>query len=166
MWVTKTAGTNIDLQIRKGDAMANVFSFSSSNNIPYLLNDITVYFRVYAPGNNTPLLTLTEGNGLTKQANNVTVGATINLPTGMYRYELFFDFSNINMVDGPVIDGAFWVRKQTVNITATQSIYVLTTPPQIDVVVTVQNIDQYIPGPPGPPGVLDPNGILDGGLIF
>ena len=151
MWVSKTIGTNIDLQVRKNDTMAHIISFTAGA-VDYSLAGITPVLSVYKAGNNVPALVINEANGLSKIDNKIIFEKTIWLATGMYRYELAFNFTDPDLVDAIIMDGAFWVRKETVNTTAEYKIAILTEPPEVKASVIVQNISQFIEGPPGPPG--------------
>lgn len=70
MWVSKTIGANKDLSIKKGDTMTGTLTFTQGGS-PYSLAAVTATFKIYRPGETTPVLTLTDGDGFTKSGNTI-----------------------------------------------------------------------------------------------
>jgi hypothetical protein len=142
MWVSKTIGANKDLSIQSGDYMTGVLTFTK-DNLAYSLAGVTSAFKIFSPGNAIPILILTDGNGYAQAGNTITFNAHITLPTGMYRYELFFDFADIGLTDGVMMDGAYWVRKKDVLDNSTTSLIISEQQINVAVAITItQNIIQ------------------------
>jgi hypothetical protein len=106
MWVSKTIGANVDLQVKGGTIMDAAIDFVS-NGQPYDLSYTGVLVKVFEPGKILPVLSFIEGDGLIKTGNRITFAKQINLATGSYYYELYFN-------DAVAMGGQFWVRKKAI----------------------------------------------------
>lgn len=138
MWVSKIVGANKDMAIGIGQTMTGTLTFSQ-NGSGYSLSGIVATFKIYKPGQTVPVLTLTNGNGITVGAYTIVFNKVISLASMMYRYELHFNYGG--GVEAIMMDGAFWVRKSGVTDNSTTTVIVTQNTIDIELSVSIASED-------------------------
>lgn len=138
MWVSKIVGANKDFAIGTGQTMTGTLTFTQDGN-PYNLAGITTTFKIFKPGADLPVLSLSDGNGITVGANTIVFNKVISLATMMYRYVLHFDFGGGE--EAIMMDGAFWVRKGGVTDNSTTQVIVTQNNINVELSVSITGED-------------------------
>ncbi len=138
MWVSKIVGANKDMAIGVGQTMTGTLTFLQAG-LAYSLAGITATFKIYKPGIATPILTLTNGDGIVVAVNTIVFNKVISLASMMYRYELHFDYGG--GVEAIMMDGAFWIRKNGVTDNSTTTVIVTQNNIEINLSVSITGED-------------------------